>query len=138
MKLFIAALVALAIGLAALTPVEAANTGWNQPRHTSRYTRTYYAPRAYGSDATAAIAWAAARWGVSYGWLLRVAECESGLNTGAYNGSGASGLFQFMPGTYWLYAAQIGEGRSFWNAYGSADVAAYMFSRGLSYQWSCR
>ncbi len=91
-----------------------------------------------GGSATDAIAQAAARWGVSYGWLLRVAECESGLNPGAHNPSGASGLFQFMPGTYFLYAAQIGETRSYWDAYGSANVAGYMFSRGLSYQWSCR
>jgi soluble lytic murein transglycosylase-like protein len=93
---------------------------------------------AYGGGATDAIAQASARWGVSYGWLLRVASCESGLNPGAYNPSGASGLFQFMPGTYFLYASQIGETRSYWDAYGAANVAGYMFSRGLSYQWTCR
>lgn len=138
MKLFLAALVALAIGLTALTPAEAAYTGSNQLRHASGYSGAHYTPRyTYGSDATVAIAAASARWGVAYGWLLRVAECESGLNAGAFNRSGASGLFQFMPGTYWLYAAQIGEGRSYWNAYGAANVAAYMFSRGLAYQWTC-
>ncbi len=85
-----------------------------------------------------AIATASARWGVSYGWLVRVATCESGLNPSAYNPSGASGLFQFMPGTYWLYASRIGETRSYWDAYGAANVAAYMFSIGQSYQWTCR
>lgn len=85
-----------------------------------------------------AISTASARWGVSYGWLVRVATCESGLNPSAYNPSGASGLFQFMPGTYWLYASRIGETRSYWDAYGAANVAAYMFSIGQSYQWTCR
>lgn len=77
------------------------------------------------------------RWGVSYFWLLRVAECESGLNASAYNASGASGLFQFMPGTFYSYARQIGEWRSLWNPAAAANVAAYMFSRGQAYQWSC-
>jgi len=104
-----------------------------RPAPVYRYTPTYHT---YSS--TDAIAAAAAHWGVSYGWLVRVAQCESGLNPSAYNPSGASGLFQFMPATYWLYAGQIGETRSYWDAYGSANVAAYMFSRGLSYQWTCR
>ncbi len=135
MKSFIAAVVVLVVGLVALTPAEAATNGWTPPRHSSGYT----APRSYyTSDSTAAISAASARWGVSYWWLLRVASCESGLNPGAYNRSGASGLFQFMPGTYWSYAALIGEGRSYWNPYASANVAAYMFSRGLAYEWSCR
>ena len=98
----------------------------------------YRAAPTYGGSATDAIAQAAARWGVSYGWLLRVATCESGLNPSAQNPSGASGLFQFMPGTYFLYASRIGETRSYWDAYGSANVAGYMFSRGLAYQWTCR
>jgi hypothetical protein len=129
--------VVLVVGLVALTPAEAATN--IQPRHSSGYTQRYTAPRYYyTSDATAAISAASARWGVSYWWLLRVAQCESGLNSGAYNRySGASGLFQFMPGTFWSYAARIGEGRSYWNPYASANVAAYMFSRGLAYEWSC-
>jgi soluble lytic murein transglycosylase-like protein len=55
----------------------------------------------------------------------------------AYNPSGASGLAQFMPGTYWAYAARIGERRSYWNPYAAANVMAFMFSRGQAYQWSC-
>lgn len=162
-KTLAAALMALLLGLAALTPVEASQgQGIHQKRDASFYslivahparrhatahhaTHAAYSHGAYGAptsyyanDATGAIAWAAARWGVSYSWLLGVAECESGLNPNAYNPSGASGLFQFMPGTYWTYAARIGETRSYWNAYGAADVAAYMFSIGQSYQWTCR
>lgn len=139
-KRFIAAIVVLVAGFAMVAPAEAATSHGTQAGYGSGYTPRYYTytPRyRYSSDATAAIAAASARWGVSYGWLLRVASCESGLNPSAYNSSGASGLFQFMPGTFWLYAAQIGEGRSYWNAYASANVAAYMFSRGLAYEWSC-
>ncbi len=95
------------------------------------------APR-YGNPSLDAISIASARWGVSYGWLLRVASCESGLNPMAYNPSGASGLFQFMPSTFYAFAARIGEFRSIWNPYASANVAAYMFSIGLSYEWTCR
>ncbi len=138
------AVVAITIGLttgaAAIVPASAHTSHYytppsppRRPAPVYRYTPVYHT---YSS--TDAIATAAARWGVSYGWLLRVAECESGLNPSAYNPSGASGLFQFMPSTYYLYAGQIGEARSYWDAYGSANVAGYMFSRGLSYQWTCR
>ena len=86
----------------------------------------------------AAIQSAASHWGVSYWWLRRVAQCESSLNPYAYNRwSGATGLFQFMPGTFYAYARLIGEWRSPYNAYASANVAGYMFHRGLSYQWAC-
>ena len=90
------------------------------------------------ADSLAAIRWAAARWGVSYPWLLRVAECESGLRSDAYNPSGASGLMQWMPSSYWGLAERIGETRSYWDPYAAANVASYAFSRGLSSMWSCR
>ena len=80
---------------------------------------------------------AAQRWSVSYNYLVRLATCESGSNPGAYNPSGASGLFQFMPSTYYGYAGRIGEGRSLWDAYANANVAAYMISVGQAYQWTC-
>jgi soluble lytic murein transglycosylase-like protein len=88
------------------------------------------------SDSVAAIAEAAARWGVSESWLMSVARCESGLNPYAFNGYNA-GLFQFAPGTYWEFAGRIGETRSYWNPYGAANVAAFMFHEGLSYEWAC-
>jgi Transglycosylase SLT domain len=85
-----------------------------------------------------AIAWASRRWNVNYWWLYNVAWCESRLDYRAYNRySGAEGLFQFMPGTYWAYAWRIGEQRSPYDAYAAANVAAYMFSRGQAYQWAC-
>ena len=85
-----------------------------------------------------AIHWAAERWGASEPALVAVAQCESGLNPQAYNaGGGYSGLFQFLPSTYWAYAPLAGETRSYWSASGSADVAAWMFAHGLASQWAC-
>lgn len=136
---------AFLIALAILTPAEASSPSprhridarlemrLSRGTHVSQVTHVYYA-----NDSEAAIAWAAARWGVDYNWLLRVAMCESGLNPNAYNPSGASGLFQFMPGTYWAFAARIGETRSYFNPWGAANVAAYMFHIGLAYEWTCR
>jgi hypothetical protein len=85
-----------------------------------------------------AIHWAAVRWGASEPALVAVARCESGLNPQAYNaGGGFSGLFQFLPSTYWAYARLAGETRSYWSASGSANVAAWMFAHGLAHQWGC-
>ena len=76
---------------------------------------------------------AAARYGVNQDQLLRVAMCESGLNPNAQNRSGASGLFQFKPPTFYGHG-----GHNIWDPYDQADVAARMFSQGLSSQWTCR
>jgi soluble lytic murein transglycosylase-like protein len=84
-----------------------------------------------------AIHWAAVRWGASEPELVAVAQCESALSPQAYNASGASGLFQFMPSTYWAYARLAGETRTYWSASGAADVAAWMFAHGLANQWAC-
>lgn len=84
-----------------------------------------------------AIDYYARRWGQSSYWLQRLAWCESGMTPWAYNPSGASGLMQFLPSTYWYYANQIGERRSYWNAWGAANVAAYMWHLGQQRQWSC-
>ncbi|HVA21623.1 MAG TPA: transglycosylase SLT domain-containing protein [Candidatus Micrarchaeia archaeon] len=76
---------------------------------------------------------AAERHGVSYSWLLGVATCESGLNPDAVNGSsGATGLFQFMPGTFYGHG-----GTDIWSAAQQADIAAAMFAGGESGQWAC-
>jgi hypothetical protein len=77
---------------------------------------------------------AAIRHGADPVQLLRVASCESGLNPGAYNSrSGASGLFQFMPRTFYAHG-----GTNIWSAAQQADIAAVMFAAGWSYEWSCR
>lgn len=82
---------------------------------------------------------AAAAQGADPDQLLRVAYCESRYNPGAYNASGASGLFQFLPSTWAANSVRAGfGGASVWDPVASANVAAYMFVRGQAYQWVCR
>lgn len=77
---------------------------------------------------------AADRHGVSGDQMVRVARCESGLNPRAYNRySGASGLFQFMPGTFYGHG-----GHDIWDPSDQSEVAAKMFAQGQSGQWTCR
>jgi peptidoglycan hydrolase CwlO-like protein len=76
---------------------------------------------------------AAARWNQDADRLIRVARCESGLNPRAYNrSSGASGLFQFMPGTFYGNG-----GHDIWDAADQSNIAAKMFSQGRSGAWGC-
>lgn len=81
------------------------------------------------------IIWAAAQqYNVSYSWLLGVAQCESGLNPTAVNRySGASGLFQFMPSTFYGHG-----GTDIWDPVQQANIAAKMFSIGESGEWVCK
>lgn len=55
---------------------------------------------------------AAAQYGVSAAEMNHIIRCESGYNPKAYNPSGASGIAQFMPGTF--YGA--------WNPYRSEGI----------------
>jgi len=65
--------------------------------------------------------------------MVRVATCESSLNPRAYDaGSGASGLFQFMPATFYGHG-----GHDIWDAADQSNVAARMFSQGDAQQWTC-
>ena len=82
---------------------------------------------------------AAAAQGADAGQLLRVAYCESRYNPGAYNASGASGLFQFLPSTWAANSVRAGfSGASVWDPVASANVAAWMIARGQAAQWVCR
>jgi len=82
---------------------------------------------------------AAAAQGANADQLLRVAYCESRYNPGAYNASGASGLFQFMPSTWAANSVRAGfAGASVFDPVASANVAAWMFVRGQAGQWVCR
>jgi len=91
------------------------------------------------SDIEAIIRAAAAAQGADADQLLRVAYCESRYNPGAYNASGAAGLFQFMPGTWAANSVRAGfAGASAFDPVASANVAAWMFVRGQASQWVCR
>ena len=97
------------------------------------------APAAAPADIESIIRTAAARWGADPTQLLRVAWCESRYNPSAYNASGASGLFQFMPRTWAANSVRAGfGGASVWDPVASANTAAYMFSIGQAGQWSCK
>jgi uncharacterized protein YabE (DUF348 family) len=82
---------------------------------------------------------AAAAQGADAEQLLGVAYCESRFNPGAYNASGASGLFQFLPSTWAANTVRAGyAGASVFDPVASANVAAWMFVRGQAGQWVCR
>ena len=77
---------------------------------------------------------ASKRYGVPYGRLLSVAECESGLNPLAVNrSSGATGLLLFMTDTFYGHG-----GTDLWSATQQANTAAQMFSIGESSEWVCK
>ena len=77
---------------------------------------------------------AAARYGANGDQMVRVASCESGLNPRAYSASsGASGLFQFMPGTFYAHG-----GKNIWDPYDQSNIAAQMFAQGQASAWTCR
>lgn len=80
---------------------------------------------------------AAAVYGVPLAELERVAWCESRRRPWARNASGASGLLQFMPGTY----AGTPPGRaglSIFSPYANALAAGWLVSRAGWRPWSCR
>ena len=83
---------------------------------------------------------AAAKYGADPQQLLRVAWCESHYNPSAYNGnSGASGLFQIIPGTWAANSPRAGYGgASVWDPVANANVAAWMFAHGQAGQWACK
>ena len=73
---------------------------------------------------------AAAEFGVSGDYLLSVAQCESGLNPGAYNPAGYHGLFQFNFETWGAY----GYG-SIYDPVAQARTAAELLAAGQTSRW---
>lgn len=72
-------------------------------------------------------------------WALRVAKCESGYNIYADNAtSNASGLFQFMPPTFYANAERAGiKDPDLWDWKQQIIVAKYMIERDQHGQWEC-
>jgi soluble lytic murein transglycosylase-like protein len=76
---------------------------------------------------------AAQRWGVDPNFLLRIAECESGMRPTAINRSGPYyGLFQFLMSTF-----VHNGGTNIWDPTDQANIAAKMIAHGQAHQWSC-
>lgn len=76
---------------------------------------------------------AAARWGVSGSWMVKIARCESGLRTNAYNPRGPYiGLFQFLQSTF-----THNGGTNIYDAADQSNIAAKMLANGQAHQWSC-
>jgi Transglycosylase-like domain len=70
--------------------------------------------------------------------LWRKARCETGgtFDPGARNpGSGAAGLFQFLPSTW--RSTPFGV-FSVWSPYANALAAGWMHAHGRGNEWSCR
>jgi soluble lytic murein transglycosylase-like protein len=85
----------------------------------------------YASGSTSGIiAQAASEFGLSSSYLIGVAECESGLNTRAYNSAGYYGLFQFDETTWSAY----GYG-SIYDPVAQARTAARLLAAGESSRW---
>ncbi|MDQ3962390.1 MAG: transglycosylase family protein [Actinomycetota bacterium] len=73
---------------------------------------------------------AAAEFGIDGAYLLSVASCESGLDTGAHNPAGYYGLFQFDQATWSAY----GYG-SIYDATAQARTAARLLAAGQASRW---
>ena len=91
----------------------------------------------YNFDRTYSVDVIRGTFGAEADQAIRVAACESGLNPNAYNPSGASGLFQIMPGT-WAGTSEAGS--SPYSAQANALAAHEIFVRdGHSWrEWTCR
>jgi hypothetical protein len=88
------------------------------------------------AESVQAVRMAAVAFGQPEGMLLRKARCESGMWPYAANpSSDATGLFQFMPGTF--RGTPFGR-FSIWDVHAQALAAAWMHARGRGAAWECR
>ena len=90
-------------------------------------------PAPAGGDIGGIIRAAAAQYGVDGEWMVRIAQCESGLRPNAYNPSGPYyGLFQFAMSTF-----RANGGTNIWDPTDQSNIAAKMLANGQAHQWSC-
>jgi len=69
-------------------------------------------------------------------WAMRIAYCESRYHPNSVNSdSGASGLFQFMPGTW---AGTPWASQSPFDPVANAQAAAWLYSHYGPGRWSCK
>ena len=98
-----------------------------------RTTQQVVVPAPAGGDIVSIIQAAAAQYGVSGDWMVRIAQCESVLRPNAYNPSGPYyGLFQFAMSTF-----RANGGTNIWDPADQANVAAKMLANGQAHQWGC-
>ncbi len=91
------------------------------------------APPATPGTIQAIIQQAANTYGVSYPWMLKIAQCESGLNPRAYNPAGPYyGLYQFLMSTF-----RANGGTDIWDPVQQANITAKMLAHGQAHQWGC-
>ena len=86
------------------------------------------------------IAWVyeyAAYYGVSAQVLLAVGQCESGLQPYITGRQGEQGPFQFHPRGVWWHTPYARMGYSARDPEANVAAAAWAFSRGYQYHWSC-
>lgn len=79
---------------------------------------------------TSIIEAAALEFGIEPGYLISIAECESGLDPTAYNSAGYHGLFQYDDTTWSAY----GYG-SIWDPVAQARTTAELLAAGQSSRW---
>ena len=86
-----------------------------------------------GVDVPSLITAAARRWGLPPDQMLRIAACESKYDPGAYNrSSGASGVFQFLSGTF----ASTPQGRgNVFDAATNIEAAMWLATRDGTRHW---
>lgn len=103
------------------------------PTATPQHSTAIAIPPVTSGNVVGIIRDAAARWGVSGDWMVKIAECESGLRPTAYNPSGPYyGLFQFLMSTF-----RANGGTNIWDPADQANVTAKMLAHGQAGQWSC-
>ena len=85
--------------------------------------------------------------GLSAGYMIKVATCESTLNPSAVNrgyyagGGHPSGLYQYLPETWNRISSRSPYGQQPWsevfNVTTNANVTAWAFANGYSGEWAC-
>jgi uncharacterized protein YraI len=94
------------------------------------------APGSGSTDIVSIIYAAADRYGQPRADMLRVAKCESVLDPNAINPrSNASGLFQFLPGTW---ATTPYADQDIFDPVANANAAGWMWSVGRRSEWTCQ
>lgn len=93
--------------------------------------------KTYTRDEIVQIIYAAAdKYGQPRADMLRVAQCESVLNPSLVNPtSGASGLFQFMPGTWQITPF---KDHDIFDPVASAEATGWMWQNGMRNHWVCQ